>query len=72
MDNVQDEMIEIVFGSFFLVFALIPGGKFRWASGPGLKPLHPPIEPSWIPRLFFMAIGLGFLIDGVRDYLYHH
>ena len=72
MDNADSEMMEIIFGGFFLVLALIPAAKFYRASAPALKPLRPPIEPSWIPRVFFIAIGLAFLLDGVRDIFYNH
>lgn len=63
-------MIEIVLGSFLLVLALMPGAKF-YEGGLGLKHLLPPIEPSWIPRLFFIGIGLGLLIEGIRAVFRH-
>lgn len=54
-------LMEIVLGSLMLVVALTMGTKFYgWRLG--LKRLTPPIEPSWIPRLFFIGIGLLGLI----------
>lgn len=58
-------MMEIVLGSFILVLALMPSAKF-YEGRLGLKHLLPPIEPSWIPRLFFIGIGVALLIEGIR------
>lgn len=64
-------MMEIVLGSFLLVLGLIPGAKF-YEGRFGRKQGLPPIEPSWIPRLFFIGIGLGVLIEGIRAVLQLH
>jgi hypothetical protein len=62
-------MIEIVLGSCLLALALLPGAKF-YPGRLGTRQLLPPIEPAWIMRLFFLGIGLGELVEGLRTVLH--
>jgi hypothetical protein len=44
-------MFETLLGLFFVVLALLPKTKF-YPGRLGTKQVRPPIEPSWIPRVF--------------------
>jgi hypothetical protein len=44
-------MFETLLGLFFVVLALLPKTKF-YPGRLGTKQVLPPIEPSWIPRVF--------------------
>jgi hypothetical protein len=66
----MDIMFEILFGSIFMVFALLPKTKF-YPGRLGTKQVLPPIEPAWIMRLVFFGIGLGLVLEGVRGRLHH-
>jgi hypothetical protein len=59
-------MFETLLGLFFMVLALLPKTKF-YPERLGTKQALPPIEPSWIMRLFFVGIGLTLFLDGVRQ-----
>jgi hypothetical protein len=63
-------MFEILFGSFFMVMALLPGAKF-YPGRLGRKQGLPPIEPAWIMRLVFFGLGSGFVLEGTRGLLHH-
>jgi hypothetical protein len=58
-------MPEIIFGSFFIVLAVLPGSK--WREGGGLtrhKP--PPLEPNWMGRMIFFILGVGLIVEGIH------
>jgi len=63
-------VLEIIIGVCLLVGALLPKAKFYDAGAPGMK-YGPPIEPSWVPRLFFLAAGLTVLLDGIERVRHH-
>jgi hypothetical protein len=62
-------MFEILLGLFLVVLALLPKTK-SYPGRLGTKQVLPPIEPSWILRLFLGGIGLATFLDGVRQI--HH
>lgn len=63
-------MLEIFIGLFLLVLAVLPKTKFYESGAPGTK-YGPPIEPKWIPRLFFLVVGLATMLDGIWRFRRH-
>ena len=64
MGDGEARMLEILIGLGLVVAALIPKAKF-YPGRLGTKQKLPPIEPSWVPRLFIFAAGLAVLADGI-------
>ena len=63
-------MLEIIIGVWLLVGALLPKAKF-YPGRLGTRQAVPPIEPSWIPRLFILVVGLAALLDGIWRVRHH-
>jgi hypothetical protein len=59
-------MFETLLGLFFVVLALLPNTK-SYSGRLGTRQVLPPIEPSWILRLFIGGIGLATFLDGIRQ-----
>jgi hypothetical protein len=64
VEDTGAKMLEILIGIALLVMALMPKAKF-YPGRLGTKQKLPPIEPSWIPRLFIFAAGLAVAADGI-------
>jgi len=59
-------VLSIAIGLFLIALALLPGFKF-YEGRLGLKPLTPPIEPTWIGRLVFVMFGLAAILNGIWE-----
>lgn len=64
-------MFAILIGVFLIVVALVSNRPFYRSRGPALGKHGPPIEPSWIPRLLLIVIGLAAILDGIWDIRHH-
>jgi hypothetical protein len=58
-------MFETLLGLFLVVLALLPNAK-SYPGRLGTRQVLPPIEPSWILRLFIGGIGLATFLEGIR------
>ena len=58
-------MAELIIGLGLLTLAVLPKGKFSWGTITG-KQTAPPIEPAWIPRLFFLFVAIVAILDGLE------
>jgi hypothetical protein len=63
-------VFEILIGIWLLVGAFLPKAKF-YPGRLGTKQVLPPIEPSWIPRLFILLAGLAAILDGIWRIRHH-
>jgi len=63
-------VFELMIGLGLLTLSVIPATKFRWGTITG-KQTAPPIEPSWIPRLFMIFAAMVAIIDGINQIRHH-
>jgi len=57
-------MFELLIGLVLLILSLSPKGTFHWGTIAG-RQTTPPIEPSWIPRLFMLFCAIVAIADGI-------
>lgn len=63
-------MVGIVLGFCLIIAALLSGGKF-YEGRVGTREILRPIEPTWIPRLLLLVVGLASILYGIRDIRQH-
>jgi hypothetical protein len=64
-------VFEIILGCVFVLVALHPGSKFH-PGRLGTRQKLAPIEPTWIGRLIFFMLGIGVILDALRELHKHN
>ena len=57
-------MVEIFIGLWIVILSVLPGAKF-YEGRLGTRQVLPAIQPSWVPRLLLVVLGLAAIFDGI-------